>query len=246
MRIAYITAGAAGMYCGSCMHDNTLAGTLHAMGHECLLIPTYTPIRTDERDVSVRKVFFGGISIYLEQKMRLFRHMPRWLDRCLSGPGVLRWVSRFAVKTRPEELGELTLSMLRGMEGNQGAEVQRLADWLADEVRPDVVCLTNAILSGMAPELKRRLGVPLLCTLQGDDIYLDWLPQNHRDAALELIRANCEAFAGYITTSRYYADYMAGYLGVPLERTHVVYPGLNLNSFPQARDRAALAGSPAT
>ena len=31
-RIAYITAGAAGMFCGSCMHDNTLARALMALG----------------------------------------------------------------------------------------------------------------------------------------------------------------------------------------------------------------------
>jgi glycosyltransferase involved in cell wall biosynthesis len=231
MKIAYITAGAAGMYCGSCMHDNTLAAALIAQGHECLLIPTYTPIRTDERDVSQRRVFFGGISIYLEQRLRLFRHMPGWLDRVLSLPGLLRWVSRFAVKTQPEELGDLTLSMLKGMEGNQRQEVQRLADWLAEDVRPDVVCLTNAILSGIAPELKRRLGVPILCTLQGDDIFLDWLPVAHRENVMALIRANSTAFAGFLTTSRYYADFMAEYLSVPRERTHVVYPGLNLSGF---------------
>jgi hypothetical protein len=52
MHIAIITAGGAGMFCGSCMHDNTLAGALMAAGHEVSLIPTYTPIRVDERDVS--------------------------------------------------------------------------------------------------------------------------------------------------------------------------------------------------
>lgn len=234
MRIAYITAGAAGMYCGSCMHDNTLAAALVAKGHDCVLIPTYTPIRTDERDVSLDRVFFGGISIYLEQKSRFFRRMPRWLDRLLSRPGLLRRVARFGVKTRPEELGDLTISMLRGMDGNQRLEVERLADWLEGEVRPDIICLTNAILSGMAPELQRRLRVPILCTLQGDDVYLDWLPATHRDQALALIRDNSMAFAGYLTTSHYYADFMAGYLGVPRERTHVVHPGLNLRGFDSA------------
>ena len=231
MKIAYITAGAAGMYCGSCMHDNTLAAALIAMGHDCVLIPTYTPIRTDERDVSLNRVFFGGISIYLEQNSRLFRRMPRWLDRWLSRPGLLRWISRLAVKTRPEELGDLTLSMLRGMEGHQRLEVERLADWLRREFQPDIICLTNALLSGMVPELQRRFGVPILCTLQGDDIYLDWLPPAHREQALALIRENSKAFAGYLTTSHYYADFMAGYLGVPRERTHVVHPGLNLRGF---------------
>ena len=65
MKIASITAGAAGMYCGSCMRDNTLAAAMCALGHDALLIPTYTPIRTDEEDVSQKRVFFGGINVYL-------------------------------------------------------------------------------------------------------------------------------------------------------------------------------------
>ena len=72
MKIAYITAGAGGMFCGSCLHDNTLASALIARGHDVLLIPTYTPIHTDEQDVSLRRVFFGGINVYLQQKLAAF------------------------------------------------------------------------------------------------------------------------------------------------------------------------------
>src|SRR5712691_11729186 len=105
MKIASITAGAAGMYCGSCMRDNTLAAALCALGHDALLIPTYTPIRTDEEDVSQKRVFFGGINVYLEQKSGLFRHTPAWFDRLLNFPRLLRWVSKFAVSVRAEDLG---------------------------------------------------------------------------------------------------------------------------------------------
>src|SRR5581483_8657531 len=111
MKIAYITAGAAGSFCGSCMHHNTLVAALQAQGHDALLIPTYTPIRTDERDVSQKRVFFGGINVYLQQKLSLFRHTPWLLDRPLDAPRLLRWVSRFAVAIEARKLGELTISM---------------------------------------------------------------------------------------------------------------------------------------
>ncbi len=244
MKIAYITAGAAGMYCGSCLRDNTLAAALIAKGHDCLLIPTYTPIRTDEEDVSIDRVFFGGINVYLEQKSSLFRRMPGFVDRLLSRPGLLRWVSRFAVKTQPTQLGELTISMLRGTEGHQRREVDKLVTWLAEEVRPEIVCLTNALLSGMVPELKRRLNVPVLCTLQGDDIYLEYLPEPYKQQALELIETNCRSFDGYLTTSRYYADFMAGYLKLPRERMHVVYPGINLDGFAAGMETGEKDGDP--
>lgn len=228
MRIAYITAGAAGMYCGSCMHDNTLVTALTALGHDALLIPTYTPIRTDEPDVSQPRIFFGGVNVFLQQKLSLFRHTPRIIDRLLDAPSLLRWVSRFAAKTRAEELGELTVSMLRGEHGHQRKEVLRIADWLADEIRPDIINLSNVMLSGMVHELRKRMKTPIVCTLQGDDIYLESLPPAHRDQVLTLIRGHNAEMEAFITTSDYYAGFMTGYLDIPRERIHVVYPGLNL------------------
>jgi glycosyltransferase involved in cell wall biosynthesis len=68
----------------------------------------------------------------------------------------------------------------------------------------------------------------VLVTLQGDDIFLNALPEGDRNKCVELIRANCADAAGFICTSTYYADFMAGYLGLPREKMHVVYPGLNL------------------
>src|ERR1043165_5443699 len=114
MRIAYITAGAAGMFCGSCMRDNTLVAALQSAGHDALLIPTYTPIRTDEADVSQDRVFFGGIHVYLQEKVGLFRHTPWLADRLLDVPRLLRWVSRFAGRMKYSELGGLAVSMLKG------------------------------------------------------------------------------------------------------------------------------------
>jgi glycosyltransferase involved in cell wall biosynthesis len=227
MKIAYVTAGAAGMYCGSCMRDNTLVAALAARGHDALLVPIYTPIRTDEDDVSVHRVFFGGINVYLQQKYSLFRHTPWFLDRLLDAPRLLRWVSRFAVQTQAERLGELTLSVLRGEHGHQRKEVDKLIGWLTEH-KPEVINLSNIMLSGIAPELRRRVDAPILCSLQGDDIYLDFLPEAQRKPAMDLIRTNSASIDGYVTTSVYYADFMATYLGLPRERIHVVLPGLNL------------------
>jgi len=201
---------------------------LTAQGHDALLIPTYTPIRTDEADVSQKRVFFGGINVYLQQKSSLFRHTPWFLDRLLDAPRLLRWVSRFAVKTEAEQLGALTVSMLEGEHGHQRKEVDKLVRWLAAEVKPEIINLTNALLSGIVHEVRRRLKVPVLCTLQGDDIYLEALPEPFRERCLELIREHCKEFDGFIATSRYCADFMTGYFAVPRERIDVIYPGLNL------------------
>ncbi len=228
MRIAYITAGAGGMFCGSCLHDNTLAAALARQGHDALLIPTYTPLRTDEPDVSQKRVFLGGINVYLQQKLGLFRRTPWFVDRLLDARPLLRWMARFAVKTEAEDLGDLTLSILEGEHGHQSKEVDKLVTWLADEVKPQLVHLTAALLSGLVHEMKRRLRVPVLCSLQGDDLFLESLPVSHRSRCLALVRVHCREIDGFVATSAYYADFMAEYLAIPRAHIHVVHPGLNL------------------
>jgi glycosyltransferase involved in cell wall biosynthesis len=228
MRITYITAGAGGMFCGSCFRDNTLVATLIAQGHDALLVPTYTPIRTDEPDVSEKRIFFGGVNVFLEQHVPLFRHTPRVIDRLLNSRRLLRWAGRFAAKTRAEDLGDLTVSVLKGEHGYQAKEVTKLVDWLESEIRPEIVNLTNVLLSGLVHELKRRLKVPILATLQGDDVFLEALPEAPREQAMQLIRDHCREIDGFIATSGYYADFMSDYLSIPRDNIHVVYPGLNL------------------
>ena len=61
-------------------------------------------------------------------------HGTPWLfDRLLDVPRLLRWVSRFAVKTKAEDLGGLTVSMLQGTHGKQKKEVLKLVEWLSSD-----------------------------------------------------------------------------------------------------------------
>lgn len=216
------------MYCGSCMKDNTLATALNRLGHDAVLIPTYTPIRTDEEDVSQGQVYFGGINVYLQQKSRLFRYTPWWFDRLLNLRGLLRWVSRFAHRTKYEDLGTLTISMLQGRDGNQRKELRKLIRYLKEDLKPDVVMLTNMLLSGIVGPVREELGVPVYVLLQGDDIFLEALLPHHRQRVLELIAKNSRAVSGYLVTCHYYAEFMASYMQLPPEQMHVVYPGINL------------------
>src|SRR5678815_5498322 len=122
MKIVYITAGAASMYCGSCLRDNALAAELLSRGHDITLVPLYTPTLTDEQNVSEDRVFFGGISVYLEQHSALFRHTPRILDRVWDSEFALKAASRRSIPVDPQSLGALTVSMLQGLQGHQRKE----------------------------------------------------------------------------------------------------------------------------
>ncbi len=177
MKLLSITAGAAGMYCGSCLRDNALAAELIARGHQVTLLPIYTPTITDEPNVSSGgRVFFGGISVYLEQHFPIFRHTPWLMDRLWDAPGVIKQLAGRAVQVDPNFLGAMTVSTLQGEGGYQRKEVEKLLHWLRGEPRPDLINLPNALLIALASSIRRALDRPVVVTLQGEDLFLEGLP----------------------------------------------------------------------
>jgi glycosyltransferase involved in cell wall biosynthesis len=233
MRIAYITAGAAGMYCGSCLHDNTLAAALLKLGEDVILVPMYTPLRTDEPDVSINRVFFGGINVYLQEKLPPFRHTPWWMDRLLDHPALLNSLSGRAGSVDATKLGDLTVSMLRGEAGNQRKEIEKLVHWLLTDIKPDVVHLSNSMQLGMVRTIRARGGPPVVCQLSGEDLFLEKLPPPHYDRARELLRNRAAEVDAFVAMNHYYADFMAEYLAVDRSRVHVIPHGLNLEGHRQ-------------
>lgn len=210
------------------MHDNSLARALHRLGCDVQLIPTYTPIRTDEASIAQDDVFFGGINVFLQQKSAIFRWLPPWLDHWLSRPWLLDRVAGRGLETSARFLGELTVSMLEGEHGNQRKEVERLVDWLATHARPELVVVSNALIGGFIPALRRRLRVPVLITLQGDDLFLADLPEPYRARSIELVRQVASQADTLLVHSDFYAEHVAKFLGV--DRGHFARVPLGIDT----------------
>jgi glycosyltransferase involved in cell wall biosynthesis len=231
MRILSITAGAAGMYCGSCSRDNALAVELLKRGHDVTLLPLYTPTNPDEANVSRNRVLFGGINIYLQQHVPFFRSTPKFLDRLLDSPGLIRSVASRSISTDPKLLGDMTVSMLEGEHGVLRKEFDKLRDWLADEPVPDVVNLPNSLLISLARPLREALKRPLCCTLQGEDLFIEDLIEPYRTKAIDLIRRQVVDVDRFIAVSDYYVAPMAQLLNVAPNRIDVVPLGINLDGY---------------
>ena len=220
------------MYCGGCLRDNALVAALRKLGHQVLMVPLYLPLTLDEEDQSAgTPLFFGGISVYLEQKSPLFRGAPGWLHDLFASRRLLQWAAGKAAKTRAADLGELTLSMLRGEAGNQAREIEALITWLKTQPKPDVLCLSNALLIGMARRLKTELRVPVACALQGEDFFLDALPESHRAACWQALAERATEVDLFIAPSRYFGNLMRERLGLPADRVRVVHNGINLDGY---------------
>jgi glycosyltransferase involved in cell wall biosynthesis len=229
MKLLYLTAGAAEMYCGSCLRDNALATALMARGHDVVLMPIYTPTTTDEKNVSSTKVFFGGISVYLEQNVPLFRHTPAFMDKLWDSEWVLKLASKKQIKVDPTFLGAMTVSMLKGTDGFQKKEVEKLVTWLKHESRFDLVSLPFALLISLAKPIKDALGCPVVCTLQGEDLFLDQLREPWKSESMALIRAAVPHVDHFVAVSDYYAKFMVQYFGIPQEKMSVVPLGINFD-----------------
>lgn len=228
MKLIYITAGAAGMYCGSCLRDNALAAEMLKQGHQVLLVPIYTPTLTDEANVSQEKVFFGGISVYLEQHSALFRNTPWLLDKLWDSKFALKMAAKRSIPVDPRFLGEMTVSMLKGTDGFQRKEIEKLVHWLQTIGSPDIINLPNTLLIGLARPIREALQKPVVCTLQGEDLFLEGLSEAHKRDCMNLIRANLEYVDAFIAVSDYYAEFMADYLGIPENKIHTVPLGITM------------------
>lgn len=235
MKVAIVTAGGAGMFCGSCMQDNTLARTLRLANVDAVLVPTYTPIRVDEEDVSNQRVFMGGINVYLDSAIPGWRLLPGWMTTWLNRPGIIKKLSQFG-STDASKLGSLTLDMLRGDSGPQRREVEEFTNYICNELKPDVVLFSNALLSGILKPLREQFGGKILCMLQGDDVFLDAITDRWRSKVLQQLKQNCQLFDGFLTHSRFYQDHMMDYLALPPEKFRQIPLTIDAEHLPVAAD----------
>jgi len=238
MRVVQLAAGAAGMYCGSCLHDNRLAAALRAQGHEVVLQPLYTPLRTDEVDASTPRVHLGGLNVYLRHASALFRRTPDFVSRWLDHPALLRFAARWAGRTSPEQLGALTLDVLQGEVGSQRREIDQLASALAP-LQPALVQLPNLLLAGLARRLKAVLGVPIVCELTGEDLFIDGLAQPYRTRVLESLRARVTDIDAFMALTQYYARHARDYFDLPPERIHTIPLGIHAAALAAHRPNAS-------
>ncbi|MFB3892490.1 MAG: glycosyltransferase family 4 protein [Phycisphaerae bacterium] len=228
MKIIQITPGSGdSFYCENCIRDLAVVKALRKAGHKTLIVPLYLPILGKGAGEGEGPIFFGGINVYLQQTSAIFRHTPRWLDRLFDSPRLLSWAGRKAGMTSARSLGRTMLSMLRGEHGRQKKELTRLVDWLARNERPDVVSLSDALLLGLARKIKKTLGARIICWLQDEDEFVDALDADQRTEAWRIMAQRAAEVDAFIAPSRYYADVMQSRLGLPSNKVHVIYDGMD-------------------
>jgi len=229
MNIVLLTPGTGSYHCGVCMRDNALAKELIRLGHRAVMLPMYLPLTLDESAATPETpIFFGGVSTYLREKVPFLRRMPRWLDRLLSARPLLKLLAGKAARTGGPEVAEMTISMLRGEQGNQASEIEELIKWLRvafDGQKPDAVWLSTALQAGLARRIRAELGVPVIGFLQGEDSFLDGLGPLSAQT-WKLLAERMRDATAWVAPSRYYAELMARRLGWRADDFRVIPNGV--------------------
>jgi len=231
MRIIHIVPGSGGtFYCQNCVRDIALVKAFRELGHDVVVVPMYLPLFTDDPDiVGDAPVFFGGVNVYLQQQFALFRRTPRWLDRLLDSKWMLKRAAAREGSTRAADLGAMTLSMLHGSDGHQRKEVERLIAWMRDIERPDVVQVSNALLLGVARELKLALDVPVVCSLQDEEGWLDATGAPYAQQCWTALAEDARSVDAFVSVSQWYARQMAERMSIPADRITVVPLGIEVD-----------------
>jgi glycosyltransferase involved in cell wall biosynthesis len=232
LRIAHIIPGSGGgFYCGNCLRDSKFFEATRAQGHEVVKIPMYLPLFANEIDNLHTPVFYGAVSLYLKEKIPLMRYAPKWVDRLLNAGPVLRYAARRATSTRAKGLEQMTISMLMGEEGRQNKELEQMVDWLEKHFKADVVHISNALLLGLAHQLKERLKVPVICSLQDEDVWVDGMDPRFAEQVWELMRTKTTDIDRFVAVSHFYAGFMQKKLNLRNEQLITLHLGVDPDDY---------------
>ena len=197
-----------------------------------MLHPVYTPIRTDAISIADERVFFGGIHVYLLQRIPWLRHVPAVLLRTLNWPPLLRFATARASSTDAKQLGALSVSMLKGLDGRQSTEVRRLVKWFANDMQPETIVFSNLLIGGAIPPIRDALpDVKMIVILQGDDIFLDHLPEPSRSEAIALCKKLVADIDQFVVHSQFYADKMNEMLDIPADKITVTPLSIDVSAY---------------
>lgn len=235
MKIAYMLPGSGGsFYCGNCTRDLVFTKSLKATGHDIIMIPMYLPLNIDQCQAD-SPIFYGAVNIYLKQISPIFKRIPKWFKRILDSEKVLRFAAKQSGSTKAEGNESMTISMLKGTEGKQSDDLDILINWLKEHEKPDIVHLSNALLSGLAEKLKEELGCVVVCTLQDEDEWIDEMREPYASNVWKLIESNAKHIDAFIAVSDYYAQLIRSKIEVPADKIHVVHNCIDIDSIRESK-----------
>ncbi|MDR2814690.1 MAG: glycosyltransferase family 4 protein [Prevotellaceae bacterium] len=234
MKILFIVPGSGDpFYCGNCFRDNLHANALRSAGHDVVVMPLYLPL-THESFEGNTPLFFPATTFYVAEKFFRRRQMPRWLAKMLGAKAMLRLAASFSGSTSAGGMEGITLAMVKGEGAAFRNQVAPLVSWIKDHEKPDVVHLSSTLIAGVAKAVKQQAAIPVVCSLQDEEVWIDNLKKEYADAAWKGIADNLKYIDKLIASSEFYKK--AAQRRIPqITDVEVIYPGVNREKYAAAR-----------
>ena len=233
MKIVNIVPGFGGtFYCGNCLRDGAYVNSLREMGHDAITLPMYLPLTMKgEKTNAGVPVFYGAVNIYLKQQFPVFRHMPGWMENLFDSKPLLKFAAKKSGSTRAHGLEQLTESMLLGRQGYQNHELDRVTEFLKNHVKPDVVHFSNALLLGMARQIRDEVKVPVVYSLQDEDVWVDAMEPSWRGKIWNLMADKSRDVDAFIAVSSWFAVIMQEKMHISPGNMNVVHIGVKPENY---------------
>ena len=227
MKILIISPSAGdSYYCGNCFRDSLIAQALIKAGHDVTVMPLYLPMSLASEDVPI---FFPAISYYLEQAMFKKGNMPAWIGKMASSKVFLGLAASMSGTTSAEGMEGMTMSMITGEDGAFKKNLNEMVSWIRKDGIPDLVHLSSTLLIGIVAPLKEALGIPVVCSLQDEEVWIDSLKGEWVSEAWEAIRKEAASVDAFVTTSEYYSEIASRKM--PGISSSIIYPGIDIDKY---------------
>ena len=230
MKILFIIPGAGdSFYCGNCFRDNLQASAMRKAGHDVIIMSLYLPL-THPSFQADTPLFFPATTYYTAQKFFGKRKMPKWFERFTGSKAMLNLASSMSGTTSAKGMEKMTLSMITGNDPAFMEQVNRLIDWIKNGEKPDIINLSSTLLLGVAKAIKEQLPIPIVCSLQDEEVWVDSLDKKHADIAWNSIAENSRYIDQFVTTSNYYRQ-IAQQRMPQIGDIEVIYPGVDRTKY---------------
>ncbi len=228
MKILFlITSPGDQYYCGNCVRDDFLASALRESGEDVIVMPLYLPLDQMQTDT---EVFFPATSYYVADALFGEKPMPAWLDSFLSRKAFLDLAASLAGSTSAGGMEGMTLSMIKGEGRAFRDRMEGVLEFIEKE-RPDIIHIPTTMLTGVARLIRERFPIPIVCSVQDEEIWIDELKGGDASRAWQGIRDNARWIDSFVTTSVFYM-HKAQSLGMPFAgQMHLLHPGVNLEKY---------------
>ena len=216
-------------YCCNCFRDSLYAQALHNAGCYITIMPLYLPL-ANESVYNKTPLFFPATSYYVDQKYFAKWKMPRVFENVLNSPSILRLAASLSGTTSAKGMEQLTLSMIKGDDEVFAKQTNKIIHWIENHAKPDIILLSTSMLIGIAKAIKNHIHIPIVCSLQDEEVWLDGLESRCAREAWESIGKNEIYVDRFITSSEYYKSVVLSKIP-EIKEIDVVYPGVNREKY---------------